>query len=221
VTPSSGARDRAVPDAVQRAARLIVGTVFRDRTVRVSYSEKRTDERFGPRLVTSYVIAPDERNHIHNYPLSIAGWALAEARIIAWPMERTEQCDFDRLARLGKLEELDRLVADDRLIKAPPFLDRAVDTPVLQNAFARRSLRLGDFYQDWDEWAPATRYSQFISVPAPVLSVAQQDTSRPEEYGVFNIDTLNDEPLLNDITGPRLAVAANEVALVYESNRQT
>lgn len=207
----------SITNAVKSARRYIQEEVFGGRVVRVSFSEKRLNANFGPRLETAYVTVANEANHIHNYPLSIAGWALVEGRIIRWPQERTVACDFARVGQLGKLAELDRLVADDRLINAPPYLARAVDVGSLKRAFAERSLDLGAFYQDWSGWSPASRYSQFISVPVPFVRDVSE--SLIDECGVFNIDSFESTPLLDESTEESLAYVSDTVADAYHRFR--
>ncbi len=209
----------SIASAVKSAANYIQNEVFRDRIVRVSFSEKRFNADFGPRLETAYATVPNEANHIHNYPLSIAGWALVEGRIISWPQERSVACDFDRANKAGKLEELDRLVADDRLINAPPYLARVVDVGSLKRAFSERQLNLGAFYQDWSGWSPAGRYSQFISVPVPLLSTVPE-SSASEEFGVFNIDSFERIPLLDEATKASLTHASEATADAYRRFRR-
>jgi hypothetical protein len=204
----------SVASAVKSAAHYIRNEIFSGRIVRVGFSEKRFNPNFGPRLETAYATVTNEANHVHNYPLSIAGWALVEGRIISWPQERLVECNFDLAGRLGKLEELDRLVADDRLINAPPYLARAVDVGSLKRAFAERQLKLSAFYQDWSGWSPAGRYSQFISVPVPLLNDVLE-LSVIEEFGVFNIDSFESAPLLDESTETPLLHASEAVADAY------
>jgi hypothetical protein len=205
-----------VAQAVRSAASHIEGQLYRGRAIRVGFSEKRMSDEFGPRLVVAYVIPKNELSGAHNYPLSIAGWALAEGRIIAWPDERLVGCDFDRLEKLGKLEELDRLVGDDRLVNAPPYLARAIDVARLKQDFAVRQLTFSAFYQDWDSWSPVSRYRQFISVPVPIISDVESEIA-PEEYGVFNIDTLEAAPLLDDSAREALLDVSKLVASAYRA----
>src|ERR1700733_3596049 len=204
----------SVANAVKSAAHYIQNEVFKSRAVRVSFSEKRLNPSFGPRLETAYATLANQANHIHNYPLSIAGWALVEGRIISWPQERLVECDFERITRLGKLKELDRLVADDRLINAPPYLARVGDVGALKRSFAERQLKLGAFYQDWSGWSPAGRYSQFISVPVPLLN-DNLESSVLDEFGVFNIDSFESAPLLDESTDVPLSHVAEAVADAY------
>ena len=112
-----------------------------------------------------------------------------------------------RLERWESLEELDRLVEDDRLINAPPYLARAADVQRIRRAFFARELTLGDFYQDWSGWSPVSRYSQFISLPVPVLGQISK-LSVCNEYGVFNIDSFEQDPLYDEATKVSLAQAS-------------
>ena len=92
-----------VEEAVKSAARFIENEVFNGRVVRVSFSEKRLSPTFGPRLKTAYAVVRNAANRVHNYPLSIAGWALVEGRVVAWPQEKNIRCDFDQIREMGKL----------------------------------------------------------------------------------------------------------------------
>ena len=208
----------SLSEAVKSAAHYIEDEVFKGRSIRIGFSEKRLSAEFGPRLVNVYVIAPGEANHIHNYPLTIAAWALVEGRIIAWPQEESVACDFARVGKLGKLEGLDPLINNDRLINAPPYLARTVDVASLKRAFAARELTLRAFYQDWNGWSPISRYTQFISVPVPVLREVPEP-STTEEYGVFNIDTFEHSPLLDESTEGPLSYASEIVTDVYRRFR--
>jgi hypothetical protein len=218
MTNPSNISASSIADAVKWAARYMINDIFKDRAVRASFSEKRFNANFGPRLETAYAIVPNEANHVHNYPLSIAGWALVEGRMIAWPQERTTACDFDRVGEVGKLEELDRLITDDRLMNAPPYLARVANVRALRQAFAERQLNLGAFYQDWSGWSPAGRYSQFISVPVPLLK-GGAELPAVDEFGVFNIDTFESAPLLDQSTESLLSHASEVVANAYRRFR--
>jgi hypothetical protein len=199
---------------VEWAAVRISEAVYSGRSVRVAFSEKHHHRDLGPRLEPAYVRPANASGNAHNYPLSIAGWALAEGRIIAWPEEQSQKCDFDRINQLGKLDALKRLIGDDRLVNAPPYLARSADVRELRVKFAAGSLGLGDFYQDWVHWAPASRYSQFISVPVPIIPEGFRGPPA-DEYGVFNVDTFEMEPLLDRTSGEILAEVVSYVAASY------
>jgi hypothetical protein len=187
----------SIQDAVRKASDYLRNAIFGQRQVRVGYSEKRNHAEFGPRLETAYFFENDATHNAHHYPLSIAGWALAEGSIIEWPADRQRRCDFGRIEALSKLEGLDELVSKDRLVNAPPYLGKSHSVSVIQDGFFERSLTLDGFYLDFSGSSPSQRYFQFLSLPVPLL--AGTDRPRPER-GVFNVDTYEEVPLLNTET---------------------
>lgn len=206
---------RSIADAVHRAAEFLEAVAYRGRVVRVAFSEKRFRDELGPRLEPAYIAPAGATGNAHNYPWSIAGWALAEGRVIQWPQEADVPCDFGRIDELGKTTSLDSLIDDDKFLNAPPYLARTIDVEALRTAYRAKALVLGDFYQDWVAWSPARRYREFISVPVPL----DPDTSAlpAREYGVFNIDSFEDVTLLGDGTVDHLRTAASFVAAAYRN----
>jgi hypothetical protein len=138
---------------------------------------------------------------------------LAEGRVFRWPDDAAIACDFARIAELGKAEAIDLLLNDDRLINSPPYLARTVDVEVLRTSYRARTLTLKDFYQDWVKWSPASRYKRFMSVPVPLEPESRERAV--SEYGVFNIDTFDDEPLLDERILQDLRVATAFVVSAY------
>jgi hypothetical protein len=206
----------SIAESVQAASREIREELLVGRQARISFSAKRADPKLGPRLEPRYVLPDNATYNAHNYPLSVAGWALAEGRIVRWPEDRERPCDFERIAQLKKLDALDQLVGDDELINSPPYLARMADPADIQVRFRRRDLVIGAFYQDWAGWSPAPRYTQFVCVPVPLIM--ELDTPSLE-CGVFNIDSFELEPLLVGCDKQLDTIAGRVEEAFYRANR--
>jgi hypothetical protein len=165
------------------------------------------------RLEAKYVMPLNATHNVFNYPLSIAAWSLIEGRIISWPEDQTAACNFDIIDRLGRLEQIVDLVASPK-VESVPEISRFVDINFVRDAFSKRTLSLGDFFQDWSAGQPNPRYDRFLCVPVPVVESFGNREEVPE-FGVFNIDALGGGPLLDRRAGELLKLASSVAALVY------
>jgi hypothetical protein len=72
-----------------------------------------------------------------------------------------------------------------------------------------------DLYQHWVGRQPDPHYDQFVSVPVPLVETTT-NRKEPPEYGVLNIDTKEEEPLLSAKTLPLLKTVSEFIALGFE-----
>jgi hypothetical protein len=71
--------------------------------------------------------------------------------------------------------------------------------------------------QHWVGKQANPHYSQFVSVPVPVIDrIQNQPVGGWPEYGVLNIDSLDADPLLTNETAPLLELASHLTALGLE-----
>ena len=193
--------------------RFIKNEIFPGRQIRVSYAELDTNLSFGT-LEARYVQPNNATHTTFSYPVSLAAWSLVEGRIIAWPSDSTRQCDFDRLDNLGRLEQVERhfnraLEVDEQ------YLSRFIDMEEVSRKFNDRSLALSDFFQDWGAQDSEPRYRQFVSLPVPLLDSVGMNTGDLPQRGVFNIDSLEEQPLLTVRTEVLLQAAAAAAEAAY------
>jgi hypothetical protein len=186
--------------------------VYRGRDTRITFCEKVADES-SAHLEARYVMPANATRNIFNYPLSIAAWALIEGRIISWPEERATRCNLDLVERLGRYDDVWKLLSS-QAVESVPEISRYVDLEQVRALFAERKLTLGDFFQDWTAGQPFPRYDRFISVPVPSIESFGNREHIPE-FGVFNIDTLGGGPLLDRRTSELLQLATSLATLVY------
>ena len=205
------AEDRAA--AMAQIADFIKREIFRGREVRITFCEKVINGSDEARLEAKYVMPGNATHNVFNYPLSIAAWSLIEGRIIAWPEDHAVACNFDIVDRLRRLGRVIELMASPK-VEAVPEISRYVDLGLVRDAFQKRTLSLGDFFQDWSAGQPNPRYDRFICVPVPIVESFGNREEVPE-YGVFNIDALGGGPLLDHRTEELLKLASSIAALVY------
>ena len=186
--------------------------VYRGRDTRITFCEKVVDDS-AAHLEARYVMPANATRNIFNYPLSIASWALIEGRIISWPEERATRCNLDLVERLGRYDDVWKLLSS-QAVESVPEISRYVDLERVRTLFLERQLTLGDFFQDWTAGQPFPRYDQFISVPVPCIESFGNREKIPE-FGVFNIDTLGGGPLIDRRTSELLQLAASLATLVY------
>ncbi|MDP9167218.1 MAG: SIR2 family protein, partial [Actinomycetota bacterium] len=207
----AGVRGAAsLSDALQRIGRWIEDDIFDGRNVRVAFSRPNDA---GTELRQFAVRPADSSGNPHNYPLSIAAWALVEGRILQWPADRERRVDG---AWLNQTRKHDRIRAHIEAAHTgdSPEIAKYVDVPKVQRRFGAGELALGDFYQEWETQQPRTPYRQFISVPVPMLDKAG-NRDDPPEHGVFNIDTLERPPLVDRSTEELLRLASATAALAF------
>lgn len=205
------AEDRAA--AMRQIAEFITREVFGGRNIRITFCEKVISGLDEARLEAKYVMPVNATHNVFNYPLSIAAWSLIEGRIISWPEDRASACNFDIIDRLGRLDQVVDLVTSPK-VESVPEITRYVDLNLVRDAFSKRTLSLGDFFQDWSAGQPNPRYDRFLCVPVPVVESFGNREEVPE-YGVFNIDTLGGGPLFDRRTSELLKLASSVAALVY------
>lgn len=207
-------RSASLDDALREVGRWIGGEVFTGRDVRIAFSQKVAAKAGGHMLRPRAVVPPNSSGNPHNYPLSIAAWALLEGRIIAWPSERESPVRFAWLERVRKLSRIEEQLFSSE-IDTSPELSKYVNLATVRRKFADRTLILRDFYQDWASDQPRAPYSQFLSVPVPMLEhVGNRDD--PPEFGVFNIDCREPVPLLDRRVDELLRLASVAAVLAFQ-----
>lgn len=195
------------------ASSFIRDEIFPATRVRVGYVEK-AEENGISLLRPRFLIAAAATGNSFAYPVTFAAWSLATGEIVAYPRDLPLPCDFKRLAKLGKLDDV---MAAARAIWTAPeqplfkYLDRAA----LRDRFEEHETRLGDFYQDWETDQRTRRYVQFLSVPVPIVRRSATD-KKPPEYGVFNIDTMSEEPMLTPRSEAQLEFLCEALYLAFE-----
>ncbi|MFM7167205.1 MAG: SIR2 family protein [Planctomycetaceae bacterium] len=198
--------------------RTVIEHIFAGRQIRVAFAQKvQTSGRTQLRM--EGLIPTGATHNNFSYPQTLASWALIEGRILDWQAARNPQlpgrCDFERLKLLGKFELVRQLLMDtdpaDRVL--PAYLD----PHAIRCKTADESLELADIYQHWVGKQAIPHYSQFVSVPVPVIDrIQNQPADGWPEYGVLNIDCLDLDPLLTTETAPLLELASHLTALGIE-----
>lgn len=174
---------------IQAAARAIEQWVYPGTRVRVGYAERMVDPNAPDRcLFTERYVVPAESPCVFHDPISIAGWAVAEARKIAWPAERGRLCDMERIRRLGRAREVLERINSEVAYTDSPLRDY-LPLDALISKLDDGSITIGDLYQDWSNTEQDVLFSQFLSVPVPRVA-SLTNTPAPVGVGVFNIDTL-------------------------------
>lgn len=187
----------SLESGVQAAARAIERWVYPDLQVRVGYAERTPDPETPGRevLIERYVIPADSPCVFH-YPISIAGWSLAEARKVAWPRERHRLCDLDRIKKLGRFADADQRIRAE-IASADSPLRQYLSLDSLVAKLDDGTAVIGDLFQDWSNTPQEVLFVQFLSIPVPrIPSLA--NTAAPAGVGVFNIDTVSDDEILSD-----------------------
>jgi hypothetical protein len=181
--------------SIQAAARAIETWVFPDIQVRVGYAELTDDPTVpGRQILAERYVLPADSPCVFHYPISIAGWSVAEARWIAWPRERHRLCDIERVKKLRRYPELLQRVQAEVADPSSPLRDY-LGLDALLAKFCEESAVIGDLYQDWSNTPQDVLFVQFLSIPVPRVT-SLTNTAAPAGVGVFNIDTLSDDPSL-------------------------
>lgn len=226
VTAVKGVRDRiacirtaeSAADVLSDARTFLERQVFPGRTIRVAFARK-TDADGRTVLRPGGLVPPGATRNEFSYPQTLAAWALIEGRIFDWRFHRDPpllgKCDFDRLKTLGKLAAVKALLlATD---PADPVLSDFLKPDEIKAKTEAGTLELTDLYQNWVGRQTRPHYVQFVSLPVPVIDRLQnRPSSGWPEYGVFNIDTLDTEPLLTPDTAPLLELVSHMTALGFE-----
>lgn len=205
--------ERSKVTALQHVAEFIRREIFGDRQIRITFAEKEATGQ-STILESRYVIPADSTHNVFNYPLSIAAWALIEGRIIAWPSDAGTLCDFDLIERLGKFDKVRQGILSPEAETSPEIV-RYVDIASVRSSFDQQDLTLGDFFQDWSARQPRPRYTQFLCLPVPLVETFGNRGTVPE-YGVFNIDTIGESPLLDRRSEELLKLAASFAAAICQ-----
>ena len=165
-------------------------------------------------LRNKYLFPAAATHNDFSYPQTLAAWALIEGQILAIPADWDRRCDFDLVRRLKKLRRVREALlrassADD------PVLAEFLDAGAIRRKTTERKLTIRDIYQHWVGSQPKPHYQQFVSVPVPIIEL-RSNRAEPPEYGVFNIDSPEREPLLTEETIPLLNLVSDMVALGFE-----
>ncbi|SFH69661.1 SIR2-like domain-containing protein [Actinopolymorpha cephalotaxi] len=206
-------RAGSLGEAVGSVGEFIKSSIFRGRDVRVTYTELTENSEGDRQLESRYVFPANPTRNVFNYPLSIAAWALLEGRIIEWPRDAESLCNLGLVDHLGRLRRARELLDRD-YTQASPEIQRYVDLVRVRKAMDSRTLTLKDFFQDWDSAQPRSRYAQFLSVPVPIVD-SFGNREKISEYGVFNIDSNEELPLLDVRSEESLKLASAIVATCY------
>ena len=201
----------SLEEALQDIGRFIENEIYVGRKVRLAFVKKCTEDGRDV-LKNEYVIPPDALRHVFSYPQTLAAWALIEGQIFAYPSDLGRRCDFGLLQKLHKYDRVDSLLKSDP--GADPEIGKFLDAKTIKDRAGRGELTIEDLYQNWMRGYPVENYKQFVSVPVPIIERIPQ--SEPEEYGVFNIDTPEeDPPLVTEKTLPLLKLASDLAALCF------
>jgi len=206
-------------DGIRAAALEIERWVYPELDIRVGYAELIDDPRIsGRQLLRETVTFPGDSLCEFHYPISVAGWALAEGRAIAWPVERSRICDIPRMQRLGRFEDLrGRIEAEIRLAGSP--IRDYIELDGLLEKIELGTALIGDLYQNWSNTLDEVVFSQFISLPVPRIT-AISNTGPPAPMGVFNIDTADDAASLASPTAlKKLNIISDLVYSLYIQRR--
>jgi hypothetical protein len=173
------------------------------------------------KLVSKFLKPPGTRTSFI-YPAGFHGWALATGRITAYPAQINTALDFDWLKQIGReksvREKLDRIKSEDSQPLGIDKLIQLLDTEKLYEKLAAGTAQMGDLFQDWEGGQLIRRYKQFIDVPVPIIDRANVGAQK-NEYGVFNIDSPDDAPLLTTQSELELGLLSDMVQLCYMWNR--
>jgi hypothetical protein len=184
--------------AVAGAAREIERWVYPELKVRVGFAEleaRRTETRARPVLFAKYVFGGDTPCTFH-YPLSVAGWAVAEGRAIQWPLESSRKCSLTRVRKLGRLEEVRELVRGEAADAASGLREYVV-LDELPDRLESGSMVIEDVYQNWSNLGEGDPFAQFVSVPVPRVRAPGNDPA-PTGVAVINIDSARSDVQLGD-----------------------
>jgi len=198
--------------------RTFIEEIFTGRHIRVAFARK-VQSAGRTRLRMEGLIPTGATHNEFSYPQTLASWALIEGRIFDWQAARNPQlpgrCDFERLKLLGKFEVVRHLLMETD--PADKVLPAYLDPLSIRRKTEDNCLELADIYQHWVGKQAIPHYSQFISVPVPVIDrVQNQPADGWPEYGVLNIDSLDSDPLLTNQTAPLLELASHLTALGIE-----
>jgi SIR2-like domain len=199
---------------IHAAARAIENWVFRGVPVRVGYAELTDDPvQAGRQILLERYVVPADSPCVFHYPVSIAGWSVAEARRIAWPRERHRVCDIERVRKLGRYDDVfSRIRAESADLTSPLRDYLALDA--LMDKFETETAVISDLFQDWSNTPQEVLFMQFISVPVPRVA-SLTNTAAPAGVGVFNIDTLSEEDLLSEDILEKLEFISDLVYSLY------
>jgi hypothetical protein len=206
-------RAGSVEAAVRNAVTEINRWVYPGRDVSVTYAEGAwvRDATAPPEAPERFVTS--EYPCTFHYPISVAGWAMAEAQPIAWPLERHRSCGLDRIRKLGRLADLESAIAAAVADGSSP-LRGYVNLEEIQDKFAQDTLTIGDLFQDWSNLEDNGTFVQFLSIPVPQIETS---TTRGvgRARGVFNVDSRDTVPLNDPIAAEKLRLIGELVFGAY------
>ncbi len=214
----AGIRTASTLSEVLSITRTLLEHIFNGRQIRVTFARK-VQVAGNIRLRSEGLIPSGATHNEFSYPQTLASWALIEGRMLDWQAARDPQlpgrCDFERLKLLGKYDTIQQL-----LLSVDPtdkVLPTYLNPETIRSKAANESLELTDIYQHWVGKQANPHYSQFVSVPVPVIDrIQNQPVGGWPEYGVLNIDSLDADPLLTNETAPLLELASHLTALGLE-----
>jgi hypothetical protein len=192
---------------------FIEKVIYPGRKIRTGFAAK-IEESGKVFLRNKYLIPVGATHNDFSYPLTLAAWALIESKILSVPDSQELACDFDLLRKLKKLDRVKETVrkvnpADD------PVMADFLNLDEVKRKTQDRTLTIGDIYQNWVGRQPKKHYSQFLSVPVPIVERITNNLE-PPEYGVFNIDTPEVAPLVTDATSALLKLVSDAVAVAFK-----
>ena len=200
-------------EVLQDAKDFLEHSVFPGRKVRMGFAVK-SDEQGRTILRNRYLLPTPATHNEFSYPQTLAAWALVEGRVFSFPADWDRPCDFALVRKLRKLNRIRAaLLATDA--SADPILADYLNPEAIKSNTASGALTMRDLYQHWVGSQPNPHYQQFISVPVPVVETTT-NRKEPPEYGVLNIDTNEEEPLLTGTTLPLLKMVSEFIALAFE-----
>jgi hypothetical protein len=203
---------RSLREVFDPLREFIEKVIFPGRPVRIGFASKITED--GRTLLRNQYLLPGAATHNDfSYPQTLAAWSLIEGQILAIPEHLTRACDLEMLRKISKYNRVrDALLqtsgADD------PLVAEFLNEHEIRTKTDTGRLTIGDLYQNWVSGQPVTHYRQFVSVPVPVVE-RRSNRVEPPEYGVFNIDSPEPEPLLTETTAPLLKLISDVAALAF------
>ena len=205
-------------EVLQDAKHFLEHVVFPGRVLRTGFAVKCEDQ--GRTLLRNRYLLPSAATHNEfSYPQTLAAWALVEGRILAFPADWDRPCDFSLLRKIRKWDRIRAaLLATD--VIADPVLAEYLNPDVIKDRTESGTLTMRAIYQHWVGNQPSPHYHQFIAVPVPMVETTT-NRKEPPEYGVLNIDTREEEPLLTNSTLPLLKTISEFIALAFEHMEAT
>jgi SIR2-like domain len=206
---------QSIQEVIFLAKEFIETYIFAGRQVRVGYVERNPAN---PAMLESrYIKPPGATGNAFVYPATLAAWSLVSGQIVSYPNDLAKRCDFEWLAKLGKRNRVASAFVDLAQANLSEATLRYLNLSHVIERVRQNSLQVGDFFQDWDGDQPKVRYGQFICVPIPLIDRATNGVE-PPEFGVFNIDTTEDTPLLDAESEAHFALLSELIQMAYATH---